>query len=287
MKQTWELILLLVLSFGCVFVYAFVPDKIAERLLLKQINLESLLDNGKETNPHESKVDSIKEEPVDTTSQRVLMFGDSMTSSLAMRMSDYTNKNGHSLTCVTWISSNTHSWAESDTLQYYIQKVKPTHIFVCLGSNELYTTDMKGSERRIRSILSKIGNIPFVWIGPPNWCKDNGYNKLLEKVMGSRYYYPSYKLSFERQKDGRHPTIASSYAWMDKIVEWINAGHSVHPFRLDKPDKRNRHYKQITIMPRGTKCKADSIAKKDSTVTVPESNAQSMTAGQEHCLDSI
>ena len=42
---------------------------------------------------------------------------------------------------------------------------KRTHVFVCLGSNELYTADMKGCEKRIRAILSKIGNIPTACIG--------------------------------------------------------------------------------------------------------------------------
>lgn len=70
--------------------------------------------------------------------------------------------------------------------------------------------------------------------------------------MGPRGYYPSYKLTFERQKDGRHPTMASSAMWMDKIVEWMNSGHCVHPFRLEMPDKRDRRYRQITILPPGT-----------------------------------
>ena len=128
---------------------------------------------------------------------------------------------------------------------------------------------MKGCEKRIRAILSKIGNIPTIWIGPPNWCEDKGYNKLLREIMGPRGYYPSYKLTFERQKDGRHPTMASSAMWMDKIVEWMNSGHCVHPFRLEMPDKHDRRYRQITILPPGTRHRADSTAMKKDSLSMP------------------
>ncbi len=251
------------IALGLLLAYALLPEQVAENLPLKQMNLETLTGEGEEQLAEE-QADSITKEPTDTATQRVLIFGDSMSEYLALRLADYTNKNGHKLTCVTWVSSGTRNWADTDTLQHYIQKVQPTHVFVCLGSNELYTADMKGCERRIRAILAKIGDIPTVWIGPPNWCEDHGYNKLLLQVMGSRGYFPSYKLTFQRQKDGRHPTMASSAMWMDKIIEWMNEGHSVHPFRMEKPDKRDRRYKQVTILPPGTKHRTDSIAPKDS-----------------------
>ena len=74
---------------------------------------------------------------------------------------------------------------------------------------------MKGCEKRIRAILSKIGNIPTIWIGPPNWCEDNGYNKLLREVMGPRGYYPSNKLTFERRK------TAGIRLWLHLPCGWI------------------------------------------------------------------
>lgn len=256
MKETWKFIALMVVAVGCILGYAFIPEQVAEQMPLKQVGMEALTGKSEEKLAEEEAEtqDTVKEE-VDSTSQRVLIFGDSMSEYLAYRLSDYANKNGHSLTCVTWCSSGTRNWADTDTLNHYVQTVRPTHIFVCLGSNELYTADMKGCEKRIRAILSKIGNIPTVWIGPPNWCEDKGYNKLLLQVMGSKRYYPSYKLTFERQKDGRHPTMKASAMWMDKIVEWMNEGHSVHPFKLDKPTERNLHYRQVTILPPGAKHK--------------------------------
>ena len=263
------MIALMVIAIGALLAYAFLPEDVAENLPLKQLSMEAIASRG-EDKMAQQEADSLTEEPVDTAAQRVLLFGDSMSEYLAYRLADYANYNGHQLTCVTWVSSGTRNWAETDTLQHYIQMVNPTHVFVCLGSNELYTADMKGCERRIRAILEKIGDVPTVWIGPPNWCEDHGYYKLLLVVMGPKRYYPSYKLTFERQKDGRHPTMKSSAMWMDKIVEWMNEGHSIHPFRMEKPDKRNRHYKQFTILPPGTKHKTDSAARRDSLKSVRE-----------------
>lgn len=266
MKETWKFITLVVIAISVLLSYALIPEPVAENMSLKQIGLEVLAHESVESS-HPEETDSVATEPTDTAAQRVLLFGDSMSEYLAYRLADYTNKNGHSLTCVTWCSSSTRNWAETDTLDHYLRKVNPTHVFICLGSNELYTADMKGCEKRIRTILAKIGKIPTVWIGPPNWCEDKGYNKLLLEVMGARAYYPSYKLSFERQADGRHPTMGASAIWMDRIIEWMNQGHSIHPFRMEKPDKKDRHYRQVTILPPGTKRKesAHAAASTDST----------------------
>lgn len=257
MKETWKFIALVAVAISVLLCYAFVPEQVAETCLLKQIGLESVSYQNEQKIVEE--IDTATSEVVDTTTQRLLLFGDSMSAYLAYRLADYTNKNGHSLTCVTWVSSGTRNWAETDTLDHFIQRVRPTHVFICLGSNELYTTDMKGSEKRIRAIMSKIGKIPAVWIGPPNWCKDNGYNKLLLRMLGAKKYYPSYKLTFERQADGRHPTMRASSMWMDKIIEWMNQDHSFHPFRMEKPTKKDRHYKQFTILPTGTKRKRNAV----------------------------
>lgn len=82
----------------------------------------------------EEKTDSMIKKPVDTAAQRVLIFGDSMSEYLGLRLDGYANKNGHKLTCITWVSSGPRNWAATDTLQHYIQRIKPTHVFVCLGS---------------------------------------------------------------------------------------------------------------------------------------------------------
>ena len=261
MRNSLKLIVLFILSFGILIGYAFATEDVSEAVPLKQLSLGDIVIDETQNYPKPLIVEKqvMKEnerETIDTTRQRILLFGDSMSQLLALRLSDYANQNGHRLTCVTWNGSSTRNWAYTDTLNVYLRKIQPTHIFICLGSNELYVKDMKKCKRRILSILDKVGDIPTIWIGPPNWCQDYGINQLLLEVMGSKAYYPSYQLTLARQQDGRHPTPMASAIWMDKIVEWMNDGHSVHPIRLEKPTRKNAYYRQITIMMGGVKHKA-------------------------------
>lgn len=270
MKETWKLIALVAVGLGVILAYAFVPEHAAEGVFLKQASLAAICE---EPSAAAAKaLDSAKQEKetVDTAKQRILLFGDSMTQPLALRLADWANKNGHELTCVTWCSSSTHLWAEGDTIGHYMRKVRPTHVFICLGSNELYTNNETGTVKNIKAILEKVGNVPTVWIGPPNWCEDKGYNKWLLNVMGPKRYYPSYKLTFQRLKDGRHPNQESSSMWMDKVIEWMNAGHSVHPFVMKKPDKKDRHYRQYLLPLPGSK---KGVAERGNTERQAEENA--------------
>ena len=247
MKETWKLIALLSAGIGVILAYAFVPDHATEGLFLKQASLSAICEDPSVAAA--KALDSAKQEKetVDTAKQRILFFGDSMTQPMALRLSDWANKNGHKLTCVTWYSSSTRLWSEGDTIAHYMRIVNPTHVFICLGSNELYTNNEEGTVKNIKTILQKVGKVPVIWIGPPNWCEDKGYNKWLLSVMGPKRYYPSYKLTYTRRKDGRHPDQKSSDMWMDKVIEWMNAGHSIHPFVMEKPDKKDRHYRQYVL----------------------------------------
>ena len=74
----------------------------------------------------------------DTLPKNIFLFGDSMTLNLALRMEKYAENNGHSFHAVNWDSSNTKLWAETDTLQYYLNKYKPDYVFISLGSNEVF-----------------------------------------------------------------------------------------------------------------------------------------------------
>ena len=134
MKETWKMIALLAIAIGGLLAYAFIPEQVAENIPLKQIGMDALTGKSEAELAEEEKADSMIKEPVDTAAQRVLIFGDSMSEYLGLRLADYTNKNGHKLTCITWVSSGTRNWAATDTLQHYIQRIKPTHVFVCLGS---------------------------------------------------------------------------------------------------------------------------------------------------------
>lgn len=261
MKPTFKLLAILFLTFVIIIIYAVAFDKpkLFDDWGFKQIKLGDVTALA-DTAQTDTLAQVQEEEKKDTTNQRILFFGDSMTCPLSFRMRDWATANGHDLTTVCWYSSSTGTWAESDTLLHFMRKVKPTHVFICLGSNQLFVRDLDKVEEDMHTIIKKVGKIPTIWIGPPNWRKDTGINDLILKTMGKRAYYPSLNLTYERRKDGAHPTDASAAKWFDKIVEWMNEGNSIHPFRLDSvPDKKGKQ-ELILLSPPGTERKPKSAA---------------------------
>lgn len=169
----------------------------------------------------------------DSTPQSIFIFGDSMTFNLALRLAQYAKQNGHTIHSVNWDSSNTKIWAEHDTLKYYIDKYRPTQIFIALGSNELYISKPETRLPYIKKILEVIDTIPYVWIGPPNWKEDGGINDLLARTCRKGTFFRSAGMEFKRKADKIHPTRESSAQWVDSIMRWLPG--SAHPFVADLP----------------------------------------------------
>lgn len=173
--------------------------------------------------------------PVDTTAKNILFIGDSMLEGLAPRLAAYCDKNGHTLVEVIWYSSSSKVWGESDRLKDLIAKYKPNYIFVCLGANELFVPNIKHARRPyVKKMLAEIGDIPYVWIGPPNWAEDTGINDLIDQEVDEGCFYLSANDHFERSRDGAHPTRASAHQWMDRVIKWLGE-KGAHPIRLDNP----------------------------------------------------
>ncbi|MDE7181324.1 MAG: hypothetical protein K2N88_09035 [Muribaculaceae bacterium] len=170
---------------------------------------------------------------LDTLPQVIFIFGDSMTFNLALRLAQYGKQNGHEVHAVNWDSSNTKIWADHDTLAYYINRFHPTQIFISLGSNELYLKKPDMRRPQVKRILDEIGDIPYVWIGPPNWKEDAGINDMIESMCRPGSFFRSAGMEFKRKKDGIHPTREASALWVDSIMRWLPK--STHPFRAETP----------------------------------------------------
>lgn len=169
-----------------------------------------------------------REVKTDSTPQSIFIFGDSMTMHLAQRLAVYGKQNGHTVNAVNWDSSNTKTWAECDTIEYFMDKFKPTMVFIALGANEVYLKKPEVRLPQIRKIIEKIGNVPFVWIGPPSLKEDGGLNDLLEKTLGKRSFFRSSSLELARKRDHVHPTRDASAQWIDSVMHWLP--NSCHPF---------------------------------------------------------
>lgn len=184
-------------------------------------------------------------QPVDTASQSILFIGDSMLEGLYPRLAAYADENGHELRVAMWYSSTSQIWGECDTLTHFINKVKPSYIFICLGANELFVKDIaEKRDKYVKNILKQIGDIPYLWIGPPNWKPDTGINKLIAKNTKKGCFFLSDGMTFDRAKDGAHPTRQSAIVWMDSIVRWM-PDSCLHPIRMNLPKVKSSRAKRV------------------------------------------
>lgn len=172
-------------------------------------------------------------EPVDSGAQSILLFGDSMTMNLAYRLAEYAKANGHTFHAVNWDSSNTKIWAETDTLQYFINKFHPTYFFISLGSNEMFFKDPSSRLPYVKRIIGKLGGAPYIWIGPPNKKEDSALSRMLEANLRPGAYFRTDGMKFELQHDHIHPTRSASAVWIDSVMSWIPM--SANPILLEKP----------------------------------------------------
>ena len=202
------------------------------------------------TPPEEAPPKEIKVHKPDLNSYRIMIFGDSMLEWLAKRLCDYTLENGYDLSSIIWYSSSTKLWATTDTLQYFLDRIQPDYVMLCLGGNELFVRDLSKREKYIDTIVKRIGDRPFLWIGPPNWKKDTGINDLIRQRVGEGRFFDSRELELDRAEDNMHPTRSSAALWMDTIAVWLSSSKARHPLKMDRPTQsRRRVYHQYMLRP--------------------------------------
>ncbi|HNW97391.1 MAG TPA: SGNH/GDSL hydrolase family protein [Bacteroidales bacterium] len=186
--------------------------------------------------------------PIDSSAQRFLLIGDSMLEGLGLRLNDYCKENGHTMNSVIWYSSSTLWYGNCDTISYFIKKFDPTYIILVIGGNELFIKDiLKDREPFAKNILKQVGDRKYIWVGPPNWKKDSGINKLILKNVGRQRYFPSLNLTFDRCKDGAHPTTKSAGAWMDSIASFM-MNKCMNPVIMDFPKEKASKRPPTTVL---------------------------------------
>ncbi|MCQ2263283.1 MAG: SGNH/GDSL hydrolase family protein [Bacteroidales bacterium] len=246
--------------------YALMPNDIAFSFTLKKANIKNIAASHN-TSPQNCAIitnDSCQKAAarqdfyalngiLDTSRQRFLLIGDSMGEYIRLRLNDYCRKNGHTMEAVIWYSSTTESYGTSDTLTHFINDFKPTYIIISLGSNELSAKNVKAiREPYIRHILEQIGDLPYIWIGPPNWKNDTGIDALIEENIGQGHYFDSRRLSFQRTKDHVHPARNSAYKWMDSIASYLY-NDAAHRVIMEFPDRPAGKIPYTILLPANSK----------------------------------
>ena len=241
MKKSYK-VLLTILAIALVGFFLFSQFDFPEKLGLKKGKFnETLFASDKEEVTNKDTVATQEKKPnkneMDTTKKTILFIGDSMVECLFPRMSAYAKKNGHTFYAVVWYSATTEVYGTRTTVKEYIDKYHPDYILFSLGGNELFIRDIKENRQKfVDEIIRQFGNIPYIWIGPPNWKPDTGINDMIKSSVPEGCFYLSYTPDqhYDRKKDGAHPTAASSNQWMDRICKWIMT-ESAHRIRLEKP----------------------------------------------------
>lgn len=170
----------------------------------------------------------------DTTVHKVLLFGDSMTILVANRIAYYGEQNNYDVVSVTWYSSSTKVWGETDTLSYFIKEYQPDFIIATLGANELFIRDIDQRKQYVQNLMKQCGKIPLIWIGPPNWKDDTGINDMLASTLPKGTFFLTKGIEMDRISDHVHPTQKAADLWADSIMRWIPS--TPHPILSSYPD---------------------------------------------------
>ncbi|MCM1005158.1 MAG: SGNH/GDSL hydrolase family protein [Prevotella sp.] len=238
--------LLLAIALAGITMIAFMDDieiagykikkaPIAEALTGEYKTTEEVMAQDEQIKIEAEKKQEAQHNEVDTMPQNILVFGDSMTQNIARRLAAYASQNGHTIHTVNWDSSGTKIWSKTDTLTYYIKEFKPTYIFVSLGGNESGYGKPEVLKPNVEKILEKIGDIPFVWIGPPSLKngESDKYSDMLGSTLPPGTFFRSDKLKLERRGDKIHPTVKAAAYQVDELAKWIE--NSAHPIKMDFP----------------------------------------------------
>ena len=172
-------------------------------------------------------------------SQRILLLGDSETGGLIYPLNDYCVANGHKLEAVyTWFSASILNFGYSNKVDELMEKYKPTFVIFVVGLNEMYVTDMDRRTEAAKLFLKKLGDTPYLWVGPANFTTDHGINKVFEKTADPGCFVLSKDLEIPRGGDHRHPNVEGYKIWMDYIASYIQSNRA-YPFNFLPPERAN------------------------------------------------
>lgn len=176
-------------------------------------------------------------EKTDSSQQRVILIGDSEAGGLLSQFNDYCTENNHKLVAtMIWYSAGIYNYGYSKRVDELIEKYQPTLIVIVLGLNEMYATDLMKRTEAAKMLRAKLGNIPYLWVGPANYTKDKGINMVFEQTATTERFFPSMNLNLPKGADNRHPNHEGYKIWMQHIARFIQSS-ALYNFKFDAPKK--------------------------------------------------
>ncbi|HTF03850.1 MAG TPA: hypothetical protein VK826_07475 [Bacteroidia bacterium] len=162
--------------------------------------------------------------PKDTSIKDILLIGDSQVEFLRASVYNYCRTNNYNLVAsVVWYGSTTIAWGGTDTLDKYIKKYNPDFVICALGLNEIVIKNVEPRRKYIQTMKQTFADnhVPYYWIGPAAWRKDDGICALMQEELDT-LFYPSHLLTLDRASDKRHPSFAASKIWFDSTATAMN-----------------------------------------------------------------
>lgn len=246
MKSQIKILFILFVVLAAVLAYASFSKGDNDEVLIKKVRLaDGAVSDSEAVAPNPVP----ESHPLDTTSQNILLLGESMVEGLSRPFADYCAANGHQFNAVCWYSSTTKHWAQTDTLQYFLQKFNPTYVLITIGGNEQFAKDLDVREKYIRRIIDQLQGRKFVWLGTPAWKQDTGINDLTLKIVGQNRYFDGRNLKLDRKKDHAHPTTQASLQWMDEAARWLSSENTLFPIKMEKYTEHSKDKHLVVLQP--------------------------------------
>jgi len=192
-KNTFLFGLMLVFIIGLLFIYENSDFKITllNYTLKKSAELE--IREKKPSPPIKKRIIApVKKEIEILQNKRILLAGDSEAGSIVYEIQKYAVLNGHNLCrTIIWNSASDNTYANTDTLKNNIQRFKPEYIIFVIGLNQVFQKYFDNTKTSIQKILEEFKDIPYTWVGPANWVKDNGINQVYQENIDSGAFFLS------------------------------------------------------------------------------------------------
>lgn len=157
----------------------------------------------------------------DINSQSILIIGDGVAGHLLDVLNDYAEFNGHTISASYAHGSTTLTWSATDSLAGIIATKKPSLIIVALGSNEVQTKSLEELHANTEKIFKMVQDVKFVWIGPPNWQDDNGFDAVLSEALGKGRYFSTKELKLPIRADGEGGNEEAYSHLAEKFAHWL------------------------------------------------------------------
>jgi len=181
------------------------------------------------------------ESKVDTSSQRILLCGDSMAESLFYPFFNYCKWSNFQFKLLAIRGTASPFWVKTDTLVNTIRKFRPTLVLFSLGANEITVPALMRRKKLYRQIIQQFDSLPYIFITTPVWNGDTIYTQMMQSLVPANQLFISQGIPLPRQRDGAHPDMRGQRIWADTLAKWI-VYKSKYPvyFQLKKP----LHFKQ-------------------------------------------